>query len=232
MSEINSKHWGHLSFGIHEHLGEILLPELLTSFVMQNPNVSITITEGSSDYLEDRLDRGALDLCVMNLFAPRNTLAWEYLSRQSILLVCSANHPITYGYQTSVEKPAFMDLRNIQNERLLLHPSDYNLSRIVSNILSRLGIQMKNVLEIQDIQTLINLAEVGLGFTFIPTPYLIHSSNRQLAYFYFETPPTTWPLALVWRNNIHQTESIRSMMSIARSVISSSGTVKNSQKSL
>jgi DNA-binding transcriptional LysR family regulator len=74
--------------------GVSLLPDLIARYRRSRPDVMVTLTVTNSEYVEDRIRRGDVDLGVVGGRLTSNDLRVEPWRRDEVVLVVSPSHPL------------------------------------------------------------------------------------------------------------------------------------------
>ena len=92
--DIEGLQGGQVELGISSYRGMYLLPPVLARFKGLYPNVHVEITELDSFDLEDRILKGLLDIALIALPPVRLREQVDFLLRDEIILVTTADHPV------------------------------------------------------------------------------------------------------------------------------------------
>lgn len=177
IDDVNKNLRGELKIGIGHTRGQAILPIVLPEFSRTHPQVEITVVEGSSEELEDGLDKGLIDVIIgyapfmfstcetvelrkenMYLLIPRALLT-EHFGKEkaeSILTV----------HRKKTDLTLFKDLPFV-----LLREGD-RIRTLVDREFYHKNIKPHIVVEIRNIQTAFALCAEGMGITVCPEIYL------------------------------------------------------------
>ena len=176
MNDISENKRGELKLGVTHTRGQVILPTLLPDFVSKYPNVSLSLTEGSTRLLEESLERGDIDLLIgfkpfMSADAVTTDLIKEnmYIAAPKTLLKEHFGpdyNKVLDEYKKNPDLSIFKDLPFILllNNDCIRTTVDYEFKNAAIDPYVRL--------ETQNVQTAFVLAAEGLGLTVIPGPYL------------------------------------------------------------
>ena len=92
--DIEGLQGGQVELGISSYRGMYLLPPVLARFKELYPGVHVEITELDSFELEDHILRGLLDIALIALPPVRLKEQVDFLLRDEIILVTTADHPV------------------------------------------------------------------------------------------------------------------------------------------
>ena len=123
ISDINQLKTGRIVMGTTNHLGTVILPEILLEFKENSPSVELEILEDNTGNLEAKLLTGAMDFALLHApkLAPNPLLNYEFLSEDPFVIALAAGHPLIEKAQ---KKPGYLfpvlDVRLLKNEPLIL----------------------------------------------------------------------------------------------------------------
>lgn len=186
VTDINDLKTGHISFGITNHLGAIMLPPILSVFKAQCPGIDLDIFEGSTEPQEQHLISGDLDFSIMH--APvegqetNPGLHYEILAQHPFLIALSRKNPLVQqamlrdGYAYPV-----LDVRLLKDQPLLTLHKEQRIRQVTDSVLKKAGISPEIKLVSRNYMTVEKLAAEDIGFTMLPSDYV--KANR------YENPP-------------------------------------------
>ncbi|MBE6016890.1 MAG: LysR family transcriptional regulator [Lachnospiraceae bacterium] len=176
MNDISDNKRGELRIGITHTRGQYILPVLLPDFARMYPNVSLSLTEGSTRLLEESLDRGDIDLLIgfkpfMSADAVITDLMKEnlFIAAPKELLIERFGDDYSSILAEYKKKP---DLSLFKDMPFVLLLNNDCIRTAVEYEFKRAEIEPYVRLETQNVQTAFVLAAEGLGLTVIPGPYL------------------------------------------------------------
>ncbi|WP_282173397.1 LysR family transcriptional regulator substrate-binding protein [Cytobacillus firmus] len=210
-SEIQNNDRGKIRLGLALWRGSCLLPDILPSFTEKYPNIEVDIIEGKSNFLVSELLTEKLDFAVMNL--PTNMdfskLTYDTLMEEQILFVGNKNHPLVEQARSSQINSngyPFIDIAHLEDELFIITKPGQNLTSAILHHFSKRHLDPKNILEIENLTTAINLVSAGMGFTFVPEGGVKEKQlPENLALFSLEDPNLIWPLAVVYKKHTYIT---------------------------
>jgi LysR family transcriptional activator of glutamate synthase operon len=177
---------GTLRLGGVPQLGPVHAVALIAEFTHAHPGVAITVRDDVASTLLDQLRRGELDL-VMALNDPDTLDGLEgvRLLDEELVLVTALEHPLARARRVRVDRLA--------GEALVA----YGAGSALSAALLALVPDGRVVAEANDLETVRQLAERGLGVTLMPRSVAAaradHLAIRPLS------PRQVLPVSLVWR---------------------------------
>ena len=211
-----------LHIGVSPWRGSTLLPDVLPTFVEEYPYVQIVLHEAPIPNLPALASSNVTDFCIMQIPDDLSGLTYEHLVDERVYLVGHREHPKFQNLKLALDGSAqFPDLQSLEQERLILLPDDWRLSRLLHNLFSVYNMEPKNILVTTNNTTAINLAVERIGFAFLQesgirrTPYL-----ERLALFTIGDPPLTCPTVVVYRKNGFLSPAARAFIDLTKKVYS------------
>ena len=149
MQELTGLTRGEVKVGIPNMLGSYYFPPLLMGFRHQYPELQVTVVEGGTEEIKQKLEKGDLDIGIIVAESlPASLEARTFLQEQ--MLVCVSNeHP--FASQESVSYQQFFD------EELVLFKEGYFHRRVTDRIAkqnklsAKIGFETNLILLIQAI---------------------------------------------------------------------------------
>lgn len=177
IDDINKNIRGELRIGIGHTRGQAILPIVLPDFSRLHPLVEITVVEGSSEELEDGLDKGLIDVIIG--YAPflLSTCETIELKKENMFLLVPKDlinqhfgrekaHEILETHRKKADITLFKDLPFV-----LLRKGD-RIRTLVDREFYHKNINPRIAVEIRNIQTAFALCAEGMGLTVCPEIYL------------------------------------------------------------
>lgn len=201
---------GELRLGTFQSVATRLLPAALARFRDRWPRVDVRLFEsGSHDDIDDRLERGALDVAFTTPPIAREEV-FEYVDvlHDPYLLVVGVEHPLARAERLEVGDLAGVPL------------VAYRVCRAhaqVERYLREQGVEPHVVMRAEDNQLLQGLAAHGVGASIMPLLAVDrHRSDTVAIDLRGTLPPRR--VGLVWHRDRHQTAATSSFIEIARSL--------------
>lgn len=194
---------GKVIVGTTPHRGMVLFPEFLAEFYLKYPGIKVQMVEAPTSELEELLLRGAVDLAVLREPmhpTPESRIAYHELSREAFMLVLPKGHPAGKHAEISEgERWAALDPKYLADEMFLMPDSSLRLYENTISILKKAGIHApKCAYQSLYMETLVRLAEAGVGVAIVSTRYVKRSHVERLADVYKipESYGTFWGVSL------------------------------------
>jgi LysR family hydrogen peroxide-inducible transcriptional activator len=181
---------GAIRLGCLPTTGAYLLPPLLAAHKGERPGVRVILSEGSSPVLAERLMDREVDLAIMDQAGMTDGLTGTELFSEPLFIALPADHRLS-ARQT-------LSLADLAGEGLILMRRGHGFNRIVTDALSRAGIEPRVVYESSEIETVQALVRAGLGISIVPRMICVHSD---IAYRPVEGNPPTRTLLMARRRS-------------------------------
>jgi DNA-binding transcriptional LysR family regulator len=153
---------GELSVGISQVLPPSAnVPEILADFQRTYPGVELRLRQGGPSTQLASLRDGSLDLAFVPLVDPPGAdIAVTTLARDRLMFVCSPDHKLASRrliHLAEVTHKAFVDL-----------PPDWTVRQLVDRAFAAAGLARQIAIEVNDINTCLELVHHGIGVTILP----------------------------------------------------------------
>ncbi len=207
-----------IHIGVSPWRGSVLLPDILPRFAKQFPDVQVILHEAPVPELVELASESVTDFCIMHIPNDLTELTYELVMREHIFLVGSRMHPLLEGRESTYFDPQpFTDLRLLENERLIMLPADWRLSKLLNNVFSLHNVEPRNILITSNNTTAINLAAENMGFAFLQESGVSRTSYLdRLACFTLGEPPLTCPMAIVYKKNGFLSPAARTFIDLTK----------------
>ena len=176
MNDINNNKRGELRIGITHTRGQTILPLLLPQFSRTYPQVTLSITEGSTRLMEESLEHGDIDVLIgFKPFIFADAVTTDLIHENLFIVAPKVLMKEYFGedYKSVMDsynkKP---DLNIFKDLPFILLLNNDRIRTTVDSEFRKAGIEPHVRLETQNVQTAFVLAAEGLGLTIIPGPYL------------------------------------------------------------
>lgn len=152
---------GRLQLGVTSLMAGYVMSDLLAKFRRANPEVEVTATEDSGEYLEHLLIGGELDVAVMVTTALRDRMAFqtEILDVSPYRLWMPLGHP--FAAQESIA------LTDVAQENLILLTLD-EIEEETVKLLSAFGRRPRIAFRTRSVEAVRSLVATGAGVTLLP----------------------------------------------------------------
>lgn len=201
---------GEYTLGIIPTIMPTLLPLFLKNFIKKYPKVNLVIREQSTETLIRNLQDGHIDAAIA-----ATPLGIEFIRERPLYYEPFVGY-VPKGHRLSVESrlsPEKLDLEDI----LLLQDGHCFRDGVINLCKAdQRGTTENFQLESGSFETLVNLADEGLGMTLLPYLHTLDlEDRRQESLRYFEEPVPAREVSLIYHKNelkMHITEALREVI--------------------
>lgn len=148
----------HLGAGITPSL--YLLPQVLSTYQRQYPNVQFQVRSGSSAETQEALLDREIDIGIVTTFNRHESLTGSPLYSDDLLLVVAPTHELT--------KRSNLRPQDLQKLPFVLMPKSSGLRRIVDAMAQEHHIDLYTAMETDSLESINRLVQVGLGVSVLP----------------------------------------------------------------
>lgn len=174
------------SIGLHE------LPPYVKKFLMEFPNVNVHIEYRRSNQVYDEIMEGTSDLGLVAFPTQKKTLKVEPFLKDRLVLICSPEHPL--GDKTEVT------LEDMTGQKYIGFEPDIPTRKAVDRILREAGLDLKPVMEFDNIETVKRAVEIDAGLGIVPRATVEQEvRDGSLIALEFKGKPFHRPLAIVYK---------------------------------
>ncbi|TDQ33723.1 LysR family transcriptional regulator [Aureibacillus halotolerans] len=191
ISELKQMKGGSLTIGILPGDADLMFNALLLDFHHKYPDVTLSLVETMS--VTERVINGTFDIGVT--IAP---ISDERLVHQSLFY---EEFSLAVANKSPLARKKAVQLRDLQEEKLVLFPSEHQCRKLIDDASSRLGFRLKPVIETTTLSSMLSLVENNVGATVLPKLLLENLHHEGI-----ETVPITDPtpgqdICLIYRSD-------------------------------
>ncbi|WP_181764063.1 LysR family transcriptional regulator [Streptomyces albidus (ex Kaewkla and Franco 2022)] len=152
---------GSLSVGTEQCIAGVHVPRLLARFREEHPKVEIRLRQAGSAQLAEAVGAGRLDLAFVALCAPPpQGVRLMPLTEEPLILLCHPGHSLAAG-----EEARWAELKG---EALVDFQSDWGVRQSTDRAFAAAGVERQVALEVNDVHSMLELVEQGLGVAVVP----------------------------------------------------------------
>ena len=151
---------GKLRVGVIPTILPYLIAPRIGEFLRQFPEVDLQLFEDATPRLVEQLQAGDLDIAVTGLPVKNPDIVCSELFREPLFLAVSRHHKLA-------QKPE-IELRELQNEALLLLKEGHCLRDNVLTACTRAKAELRSIFETNQLESIFQLVKSGCGVTLIP----------------------------------------------------------------
>lgn len=165
--------FGAVSLSFLKSLGMAAVPRVLKRFLEQHPHISFRLTQLFTPDMLDMLAAGETDFVLTSMTEIREGLEWEKMWEEELYAYVPCGHPLAVQGHTT--------LAELAGEPYIAIKKGYGLRTISDELFGQAGVQPANLLEGEDVMTVIGFVSAGLGVSLLPDiPHLQPSAAVRL----------------------------------------------------
>ncbi len=135
------------------------LPDILSEYKRFFPNIELTVTTGTTEFLMHAVKSRHLDLAVVMSAGLHPGVGLRPLGREELVLVLHRNHPLA----KRTLRPA--DLASL---RFILYEKNSAMQTVIDHYFEEMGVTIQRVMELENIEAIKSLVRAGLGASVLP----------------------------------------------------------------
>lgn len=175
------------SVGLHE------LPPYLKSFLREFPNVLVHIEYRRSNQVYDEVIEGTSDMGLVAFPVQKKTIKVEPFRKDRLVVITSPQHPLA--------KRAEVVVADLAKEKFVGFEPDIPTRKAVDKIFRDCGLDMKPVMEFDNIETVKRAVEIDAGISVVPRATVEQEvRNGTLAALEFKGQPYHRPLGIIYKS--------------------------------
>jgi DNA-binding transcriptional LysR family regulator len=175
-------------------LYEISAP--LKRYLKAYPQVHIHLEYLRSSRIYEEALRGNIDLGVVAYPSRRPQLTVLPCRQDRLVLVCAPTHPLARHRQVS--------LRKLAGQPMVGYERDIPTRKEIDRLLRRYGVDVRYVMELDNIETIKRVVEIGTGLAILPEPAVRPEvKGRSLAALQLSDEVFLRPIGIIHRQGKH-----------------------------
>ncbi len=178
------------SVGLYE------LSEPLKKFLKAYPQVNVHIEYSRSSKIFEDVLSGRIDLGIVAYPTRRPQIAVLPFREDRLVLVCATHHPLA--------RRRSLALAELEGQNFVGYERDIPTRRELDRVLRRKGVGVRYVMELDNIETIKRVVEIGAGLAIVPEPTIQQEvKSRTLCALHIRDETMTRPLGVVHRQGRH-----------------------------
>ena len=224
--EISDRRRGRLRLGISYTCGRSILPMILPAFCAAHPLVEISLMEGNYRQLNEWLRQGEIDVLIgyMPIDVPGAQVS--VILQERLFLACPKpfSAKVFSGDEEKIRRARQEgpDIRLFGEQPFILLKKGNRIRAMLDSYAARLGFLPRVLLETENIETALALAEQGMGLTLYPELFLrtLHADaggeNSPLDLFPLAGEETLGALAVAVLENSYRSPAVLDFIALCR----------------
>ncbi|KHS58094.1 MULTISPECIES: LysR family transcriptional regulator [Terrisporobacter] len=216
--DISTMKKGKITIGIPSVRGTHVLPLILPKFKKEYPGIDIHVIEGDSNYLEECLLSGKVDLVLTSLPSTDKRITCELLYEEKIMLACKK------GYLNSQHlldiNSNIVNLNSLKDVDFILTKKNHRIRKLTEYVFDLFNFKPKIILETSNTATAFRLATSGIGVCFVSEMILNTTKPmNEFDLFNIENSPVKWNISISYLNSSYLSNVERSFIDFAKTVL-------------
>ncbi len=185
---------GSVAFAVSAQRAPFLMPQVLPEFYRKYPQVTVEIVEGRTKDLEEKLQKGSIDLGILVPPLSNSSLCCEVFMDEEILLAVPAGMELPVLPHREPGRIPWVDPAGLSECQFLLYDINNRLYDFANDLFARYGFRPANQRTFRNLTLIARLASAGLGITFLPETFA--DPSYRLDYYSIGETGCFRPLAL------------------------------------
>lgn len=191
------------SIGLHD------LPPYIKRFMKNYPTVNIHVEYRRANQVYDDVFSNVVDLGLIAYPVKDSKLEIIPLRKEPLVLICHPQHP--FARQKSVK------LKELASQKIIGFEPDIPTRKALDKILKEYGVEVKHVMEFDNVETVKRAVEIDAGISIVPKGTVIQEIAKQtLACIEIEDGQFFRPLAAIYKKNKVLSPAIKQFLTILK----------------
>ena len=161
-------------------------------FLRAYPQVNLRIEYSRSNRVYDEVKRGEADLGIVAYPTRRPQITVVPFREDRLVLICPPNHPLASQQRISIKK--------LVGEEFIGFERDLPTRKQIDRILRRHDVEVRYKMELDNIETIKRVVEIGTGCALLPEPAVLQEvKNRTLVAIQIRDDALLRPLGIIYR---------------------------------
>lgn len=178
MEDISQMKRGRLIVGSMPITGTTLLPLVLPAFQAAYPDVEVTLVEETSANLGLLTSNGQTDISLLALPLKEESLAYEPLLDEEIVLAVPSQHPLAAKYAGAGGAQMEVPLKALANEPFVALKKGQGFRQLTLELCRQAGFEPNIAFESTNMETVQALVAAGMGIAFVPSLIARNAPSR------------------------------------------------------
>ena len=183
------------SVGLYE------LSAQIKRYLKAHPQVNLRLEYSRANRIYEDALKGTIDLGVVAYPTRRPQLTVIPFREDRLVLICAAHHPFA--------RRRTIPIKDLEGQTFVGYERDIPTRRATDRLFSRKGVTVRYVMELDNIETIKRVVEIGAGVALVPEPAIKQEvKNRTLAAVQLSDESLYRPLGILHRQGRHFTPAI------------------------
>jgi DNA-binding transcriptional LysR family regulator len=191
------------SIGLHD------LPPYIKKFMKNYPTVNIHVEYRRANQVYEDVFSNVVDLGLVAYPVKDSKLEIIPLRKEPLVLICHPQHP--FARQKSIK------LKHLVDQKVIGFEPDIPTRKALDKILREYGVDVKHVMEFDNVETVKRAVEIDAGISIVPLGTVTQEINKQtLAAVEIEDGEFFRPLAAIYKKNKVLSPAMKQFLSILK----------------
>lgn len=192
---------GSFTLGLSPLFGACFFGEMLPSFYEQYPNIRISMIEDGANKIDERIERGEIDIAVtLNTERLASFDSCHFSTQRNVALV-HKSHPLA-GEKT-------MTVAQLKNERFAIFNEDFILHRQIVSACHAAGFHPQFILLSSQWDFMVDIVSQNRGVSILPKPVMDKHPDPNVRCIPMTDSMKYWDIALAWNRQKYMPRACR-----------------------
>ncbi len=217
LCDISNIKKGKITIGIPAVRATDVLPVVLPKFKEKYPEMEIHLVEGDSNYLEECLFSGKVDLVLTSLPSNHKKIACEHLYEEKIMLACKRGY-LGEEFLSSANSN-IISKEKLKDMNFILTKKNHRIRKLTESLFETFDFKPKVILETSNTATAFRLATSGLGVCFV-SEMILNTTKPMGEYdlFHIEDSPLVWNISICHLQNAYLNDAERYFIECSKTI--------------
>jgi DNA-binding transcriptional LysR family regulator len=194
------------SIGLHD------LPPYIKKFMKNYPTVNIHVEYRRANQVYEDVYSNVVDLGLVAYPIKDSKLEIIPLRKEPLVLICHPQHP--FARQKSIK------LKQLLDQKVIGFEPDIPTRKALDKILREYGVDVKHVMEFDNVETVKRAVEIDAGISIVPLGTVTQEINKQtLAAVEIEDGEFFRPLAAIYKKNKVLSPAMKQFLAILKDTV-------------
>lgn len=174
----------------------------LKKYLRTFPDVTVHLEYTRANKIYEDVSHGEIDLGIVAYPNKRPQLLVAPFREDRLVLICSPQHPFAHFQRVSMKK--------LHGEKFVGFERDVATRRALDRVFRQHGIKVQYIMEMDNIETIKRVVEVGSGLSIVPEPAIAQEvKNDTLRAIQFSDEPLIRPLGILLKRGRRFTPAVQ-----------------------
>jgi molybdate transport repressor ModE-like protein len=194
----------------------------LKRYLRTFPEVTVHLEYTRANKIYEDVSHGEIDLGIVAYPNKRPQLLITPFREDRLVLVCSPQHPFANFQRVSIKK--------LHGEKFVGFERDVATRRALDRVFRQHGIKVQYIVEMDNIETIKRVVEVGSGLSIVPEPAIAQEvKNDTLRAIQFSDETLMRPLGIVLKRGRRFTPAVQEFIDLLKDKSSRAGSQESSR---